>query len=75
MSFVELIATFNSADVALIRSLLDAESIPYHLEGENFNLVRPLVAPCRIMVEPSRLEEAKALLKDYTPGKFGYKSD
>jgi len=75
LKFSQLVATFNPIDIAFIKSLLDAEKIEYYLEGENFLQVRPLVSPARIMVESSRLDDAKELLKDYTPGKFGYKSD
>ena len=72
--FVELFVTFNPVDIAIIKSLLDAEDIPYMLEGENFLEIHPIVQPARFKVDASRFEDAKALLKDYNPGKFGYTS-
>jgi len=75
IEFVDLLVTFNQGDIAFIISILKANGIIYHIEGENFLAVRPLVAPARIMVDRSRLEEAKELLKDFKSGHFGYQVD
>jgi hypothetical protein len=57
-----LIETSNPADIALIKSLLDAEDILYFVQGEAFNTVRLLVEPVRFMVAADRLEEAEELI-------------
>jgi hypothetical protein len=56
--------TYNPADVALIKSLLDAEDIIYYFHGENFMHVRPLVEPARLMVDKEDAGVARELLKD-----------
>jgi hypothetical protein len=62
MSYELLVETFNPADIALIKSLLDSEGILYFVQGEAFSAVRPLVEPVRFMVAADRLAEAKELL-------------
>jgi hypothetical protein len=64
IKYEEIMATYNPADVALIKSLLDAEGIIYFFHGENFMHVRPLVEPARLMVDKEQAEDAKDLLKD-----------
>ena len=60
----ELIRTFNQGDIALIKSLLDSESIEYFLQGENFNLVRPLAQAPIFMVKKDQFIQARDLIKD-----------
>ena len=66
MELKELVATSNLADIALIKSLLDAEGIVYLAQGENFHAVRPLIEPVRFMVSESDLDRARDLLRDIT---------
>jgi hypothetical protein len=40
--------TYNPADVALIKSLLDAENITYYFNAEHFMYVQPLAQPVRL---------------------------
>jgi hypothetical protein len=63
MALKELVETFNPVDVALIKSLLDSEGIPYLAHGENFNLVRPLVEPVRFLVPEEDLDRARPLIE------------
>jgi len=63
MELKELVATSNLADIALIKSLLDSEGIPYLAQGEHFNLVRPLVEPVRFLVAEEDLDRAKPLIE------------
>ncbi|MCA9407300.1 MAG: DUF2007 domain-containing protein [Candidatus Omnitrophica bacterium] len=72
IQFVPLLKTFNSGDIAFIKSILDAHDIVYHIEGENFMQIRPLVAPARIMIAKNQLEETRELLKDFKSGIFGF---
>ena len=62
MDYELLIETLNPADIALIKSLLDAEGIVYFVHGEAFSAVRPMVEPARFMVAEDRLEDAKELI-------------
>ena len=62
MDYKLLIETFNPADIALIKSLLDAEDILYFVHGEAFSTIRPMVEPVRFMVAKDRLEEAEELI-------------
>jgi hypothetical protein len=59
MDYRLLIETSNPADIALIKSLLDAEDILYFVQGEAFNAVRPMVEPVRFMVAEDRLRDAQ----------------
>ncbi|UCG92113.1 MAG: hypothetical protein JSV97_13850, partial [candidate division WOR-3 bacterium] len=48
--FVELLATYNRADVAIIQSILDDAGITYFFKGERF-IPRPFAEPVRLMVK------------------------
>ncbi|UCG93399.1 MAG: hypothetical protein JSV97_06790, partial [candidate division WOR-3 bacterium] len=61
--FVELLATYNRADVAIIQSILDDAVITYFFKGERF-IPRPFAEPVRLMVKKEEVEETKELLKD-----------
>ena len=62
--FEEVLTTFNARDIAIIKSLLDGESIDYYFRGEFFNYVEPLVQPARLMVRKDQISDAKDILKD-----------
>jgi len=64
IEYEEIMITYNPADVALIKSILDAEDITYYFHGENFMHVRPLVEPARLMVDKLQAGTARELLKD-----------
>ncbi|MCK5248011.1 DUF2007 domain-containing protein [Candidatus Bipolaricaulota bacterium] len=63
MELKELVVTSNLADIALIKSLLDSESIPYLAQGEHFHSVRPLVEPVRFLVAEGDLDRARPLIE------------
>lgn len=63
MKLKELVSTFNLADIAVIRSLLDAEGIAYLAQGEQFHSVRPLVEPVRFLVAEGDLNRALPLIE------------
>ncbi len=62
--YVEIMGTFNPADVALIKSLLDADNITYYFNAEHFMNVEPLAQPVRLMVKTDEAEKAKEILQD-----------
>jgi hypothetical protein len=64
IEYVEVLGTYNPADVALIKSLLDAEDITYCFNAEHSMYVYPGVEPTRLMVKKDEAEEAKEILKD-----------
>jgi hypothetical protein len=74
MALKELVATSNPAEVALIKSLLDGEGIPYLAHGDNFHSVRMLVEPVRFLVPEEEMGRARPLVEDLTLS-FGTYSD
>lgn len=64
VDYKEVLATFNPMDIALIKSILDAEEITYFFQGEHFLHVRPLALPARLMVKIDQVEKAAEILKD-----------
>ena len=67
MTYVELIRTYNPADVGLIQSILESADILHYVHGERFSTLRPLLQPARIMVAEDRLEEAEELISQIHP--------
>ena len=64
VNFKEVLATYNPADVAFLKSLLESEGIQYFFKGEHFMYMRPLADPVRLMVREDQVEAALELLKD-----------
>ncbi len=64
MEYKELLKTFNQGDIALIKSLLEAEGIDFYVQGETFNLVRPLAVPPVFMVREDQLQQARDIIQD-----------
>jgi hypothetical protein len=64
VEYEEVLRTFNPADIAVIRSILDAEDITYFIRGEHFLLIRPLADPAALMVKKDEVETARDVLKD-----------
>lgn len=67
VEYEEILRTFNPADVAVIKSILDGADITYFFKGENFLLVRPLVEPAALMVCADQAPRARELLEDLKP--------
>ena len=65
-SFEKILTIFNVGDIAVIKSVFDAAKIEYIFDGENFNLVDPMIQPARLFVKASQAHMAKELLKDMT---------
>jgi len=64
VDFAEVLATYNPADIAFIKSILEAEQIEHFFKGEHFLYMRPLADPARLMVRADQVELAKDVLKD-----------
>ena len=63
MAFKELLSTRNLAEVAVLKSLLDSEGIPYFVQGEQFNSAIAFGGEARFMVDENRIEEARDLAR------------
>ena len=64
VDFVEILATYNPADVVFLKSLLESEGIQHFFKGEHFMYMRPLADPVRLMVRQDQVDEAKELVKN-----------
>jgi len=64
VKFEEVLATFNPADIAIIKSILEGEDIDYYFHSEFFNQVDPLIQPARLMVRNDQIDAVREILKD-----------
>jgi hypothetical protein len=56
-------ALFNTAEIAVIKSMLDDAKIDYYFKGERFQAMHvPLVDPAILMIREDQFEAAKKLL-------------
>lgn len=58
-----LLDTYNPADIAIIKSLLESERVTYYFRGDHLTL-RPIGDPARLMVDRRQVARARDLLKD-----------
>jgi len=63
VDFIEILATYNPADVVFLKSLLESEGIQYFFKGEHFMYTR-LAEPVRLMVRQDQMDEAMELIKN-----------
>ena len=61
--YEEILATFNAGDIAIIKSILDAEEITYYFRGDHLTL-RPMADVARLMVKKEEADMARELLQD-----------
>lgn len=64
MAFQSIYETAREDEIALIKSLLDAEKINYFVENDHF-LYRGECLPMIVKVEEGQLEKAEEVLKDF----------
>lgn len=64
VDYEEILGTHNPADIALIKSLLDAEDLTYYFHGEHFIYMRPMADPARLMVRKDQAATARELLSE-----------
>mgnify|MGYP001455828527 CR=1 FL=1 len=64
VDYKEVLSTFNPADIAFLKSLLDSEGIQYFFKGEQFMYIRPFADPARLMIRVDQAQEAMELIKD-----------
>lgn len=64
IDFECVLTTYNPADIAFIKSILDQEGIAYYFQGENFSRIQPLVEPAKLMVRKDQTGQAKEIMAD-----------
>jgi len=62
VEYVNLLSTHNLANIAVIKSIFDAENITYFFQGENSTYI--LGQQAKFMVSKDDIERAKELIKD-----------
>jgi hypothetical protein len=76
-TFITLLETDSLTDIALIKSVLDAEGVSYFIQGENMRFMQPGVS-ARLMVQEEDIGKALDLLRplklSYVPMVFGGRS-
>jgi len=75
LNFVEILATYNPADIVFLKSLLESEGVQYFFKGEHFMYVRPLADPVRLMVRQDQVNDAIELVKDVKLSVTGFSFD
>jgi hypothetical protein len=66
--FVKVHSTPKLGEIAIIKSILDAQNLPYHIKGENFATLYGSadgLSSMDIMVREDYAEDTKELLKDF----------
>ncbi len=63
IDYAEIMGTYNPADVALIKSVLDSENITYYFTPEHFMYVQPLAQPVKLMVKTDEAEKTREILE------------
>jgi hypothetical protein len=62
--FVRVLSTYNAADIAIVKSILDDAEVSYYFDGEAFNGVSPLIQPAVLYVARDQEEDARDALRD-----------
>ena len=63
--FKEVLVLYKESDVAIVRSLLEAEGIEYFIENENFSQMHGASVGMGVRVAQERFDEAKEILKSF----------
>ena len=62
VDYEEVLSTYNPADIAFLKSLLEGEGIQHFFKGEHFMYVRPMADPARLMIRKDQVEDALQLI-------------
>ena len=63
VEFKHILDTYNPADIAILKSILQSENVIYYFQGDHLTL-RPYGAPARLMVEKNQAAFVQRLIKD-----------
>jgi hypothetical protein len=61
--YVRVLSTYNAADIAIVKSILDDAEIDYYFSGESFNELSPLIQPAVLYVIDEQEEDAREALR------------
>lgn len=61
---LEVFSTYDPGIIAVIKSVLDGEGIPYFFSGENVSLMIAAGAYARLMVPEDQAERVRDILKE-----------
>ena len=64
-SLVKVYSTYSQTDVMLVKALLDAEEIPYHMQGELFHGSGIYLTPATLYVARSEADRVREMLEDH----------
>jgi len=64
IEYDEVLSTNNPGDVALLKSILDADDITYFFQGEHAAPYVYHAIPLRLMVRRDQVERVREILKD-----------
>jgi len=62
---VEVFSTYSQADVMLVKAFLDAEGVPYHLQGELYSGSGIYLTPVILYVARSEADRVREMLTDH----------
>ena len=60
----EVVSITNKGEIAFVKSLLEAEKIPYVAQGEHFSTMRAPI-PVRFLVPKDQIERAREVLEGF----------
>ncbi len=63
--FKEIIVLYKQSDIALVKSLLEAQGIPFFIDNENFNIIHGSAIGARVRVAEEKFDEAKEVLSSF----------
>ncbi|MFT5387950.1 MAG: hypothetical protein ACI9E5_001085 [Candidatus Omnitrophota bacterium] len=63
--FIEVLVLSRESDIVVAKSLLDANGIPYFIDGENFSKMYGSAIQTRICVPEDKADEARVILKEF----------
>ena len=68
MDLVNILTLSDQGEIALVKSVLESEGIPYCVEGENMSIMYSGVLPARVLVPADRVDDAIEALSDMNFG-------
>ncbi len=64
VEMVEVFSTYNPGDIAVIKSVLDGESIHYYFQGESSTMLIGAGAYARLLVQKDQVERVRDILQE-----------
>jgi hypothetical protein len=67
-SYIKIYSTPKQGEIAIIKSILDSQGIPYYIKGENFGILYGAangLSSMDVMIREDYSEDAKELLKEF----------